>query len=162
MSKYGKSVNNLFYTYSCLFVKNNNSMREFVSQKIFHCKPNLAKSRNLYSTSCADNLPCPCKKGQNKKKMRALNGRLPQNDRLDRRISHRRMTIALGMATTWQICWSRTSCQLMWCVCVRCLVGNVILVKQFCGVEASEQLGPCRVGEDHPDVCLYVRHAWPM
>ena len=68
--------------------------------------------------------------------MRALNGRLPQNDRLDRRISHRRMTIALGMATTWQICWSRTSWQLTWCVCVRCLVGNVILVKQFCGVEA--------------------------
>ena len=95
----------------------------------------VAKSRNLYSTSCADNLPCPCKKGQNKKKMRALNGRLPQNDRLDRRISHRRMTIALGMATTWQICWSRTSWQLTWCVCVRCLVGNVILVKQFCGVE---------------------------
>ena len=81
----------------------------------------VAKSRNLYSTSCADNLPCPCKKGQNKKKMRALNGRLPQNDRLDRRISHRRMTIALGMATTWQICWSRTSWQLTWCVCVRCL-----------------------------------------
>ena len=59
MSKYGKSVNNLFYTYSCLFVKNNNSMREFVSQKIFHCKPNLAKSRNLYGTSCVDNPPCP-------------------------------------------------------------------------------------------------------
>ena len=26
-------------------------MREFVSKKIFHCKPNLAKSRNLYGTS---------------------------------------------------------------------------------------------------------------
>ena len=57
MSNYGKSVNNLFYTSSCLFVKNNNSMREFVSQKIFHCKPNLAKSRNLYGTSCVDNPP---------------------------------------------------------------------------------------------------------
>ena len=34
-------------------------MREFVSKKIFHCKPNLAKSRNLYGTSCVDNLPCP-------------------------------------------------------------------------------------------------------
>ena len=48
-------------------------MREFVSEKIFHCKPNLAKSlidpishqtksassRNLYSTPCADNPPCP-------------------------------------------------------------------------------------------------------
>ena len=61
MSNYGNSVKNLFYTSSCLFVKNNNSMKEFVSQKIFHCKPNLAKSRNLYGTSCVDNPPCPCR-----------------------------------------------------------------------------------------------------
>ena len=51
----------------------------------------------------------------------ALNGRLPQSDRLDRRICHRRMTLTLGMASTWQICWSRTSWQLTWRVCVRCL-----------------------------------------
>ena len=31
----------------------------FVSEKIFHCKPNLAKSLNLYSTPCVDNLSCP-------------------------------------------------------------------------------------------------------
>ena len=33
----------------------------------------------------------------------AFNGRLPQYDRLDRRISHG-LTITLEMATTWQIC----------------------------------------------------------
>ena len=54
-----KSVKNIFYISSCLFVKNNNSMREFVSEKIFHCKPNLAQSLNLYSTHCVDNLSCP-------------------------------------------------------------------------------------------------------
>ena len=32
-----------------------------------------------------------------KGKMRALNGRLPQNDRLDRGICHRRMTLTLGI-----------------------------------------------------------------
>ena len=31
----------------------------FVSEKIFHCKPNLAQSLNLYSTHCVDNLSCP-------------------------------------------------------------------------------------------------------
>ena len=30
-----------------------------VSEKIFHCKPNLPKSTNLYSTSCVDNRSCP-------------------------------------------------------------------------------------------------------
>ena len=31
----------------------------FVSEKIFHFKPNLAQSLNLYSTHCVDNLSCP-------------------------------------------------------------------------------------------------------
>ena len=31
----------------------------FVSEKIFHCKPNLAQSLNIYSTHCVDNLSCP-------------------------------------------------------------------------------------------------------
>ena len=98
--------------------------------------------------------------------MRALNGRLPQNDRLDRRISHRRMTITLEMATTWQICWSRTSWQLTWCVCVRCLGiaqwamyywwNNSAVLRRL------NNLDPVELVKNDPDVCLYVPHAWPM
>ena len=39
---------------------------------------------------------------------------------------------------------------------------TIARAKKFGSAQASEQLRPCRVGEDHPDVCRYVQHAWPM
>ena len=70
------------------------------------------------------------------------------------------------MALTWQICWSRTSWQLTWCVCVRCLGiaqwamyywwNNSAVLRRL------NNLDPVELVKNDPDVCLYVPHAWPM